>query len=472
MPDISPETALLLARTQFAFTIGFHIVLAAFTIGLAQFLMLLEGMWLWRRQQVWLSLWRYWSKIFALNVAVGVVTGVVMEFAFGTNWSGLASRTGAVLGPMLYMEVLVAFFLEAGFMGVMLFGMGKVRPWVHFMATSIVALGSFFSAFWILAANSWMQTPDGFAIGADGRFRPVDWWAVIFNPSFPWRMAHMVAAALLGTACLVAASGAWHLLRGARHPAARKMFSLAMWMLVVMAPLQIVLGDLHGENTRDHQPVKLAAMEGSWNPPPPGEGEPMRLFALPDMAEQRNRYEVAIPDIGSLYLRHNLSGTIHSLNQYPADERPWVPLVFWSFRLMVGLGLLMTTAGIAGLVVRLRGRLWRARWLHKLMVLMAPAGFVAMLAGWVVTEAGRQPWTVYGLLRTDESASPIAPGLLLGSLATTVTVYLLLFSLGLWFLLRLLAHPPQPDEESAMPEVAQRTGRGTEGSREEESKNE
>ncbi len=457
---MSPETALLLARGQFAFTIGFHIVLAAFTLGLAQFLMVLEGLWLWRKQQVWLSLWRYWSKIFALNVAVGVVTGVVMEFSFGTNWSGLASRTGAVLGPMLYMEVLVAFFLEAGFMGVMLFGMGKVRPWVHFMATSIVALGSFFSAFWILAANSWMQTPDGFVIGAEGRFEPVDWWAAIINPSFPWRMAHMVAAAMLGTACLVAACGAWHLLRDARHPAARHMFSLAMWMLVVMAPLQIVLGDLHGENTRDHQPVKLAAIEGNWNPPPPGEGEPMRLFAIPDMAARRNHYEVAIPDVGSLYLRHNLQGTIHSLNQYPQDTLPWVPLVFWSFRVMVGLGLLMTFAGVAGLVVRLRRRLFYARWLLRLMVLMAPAGFVAMLAGWVVTEAGRQPWTVYGLLRTAESASPVSPSLVLGSLVCIVTVYLALFGLGLWFLLRILSRPPQRDEEGAMPDVARRTGQG------------
>lgn len=457
---MSPETALLLARGQFAFTIGFHIVLAAFTLGLAQFLMVLEGLWLWRKQQVWLSLWRYWSKIFALNVAVGVVTGVVMEFSFGTNWSGLASRTGAVLGPMLYMEVLVAFFLEAGFMGVMLFGMGRVRPWVHFMATSIVALGSFFSAFWILAANSWMQTPDGFVIGAEGRFEPVDWWAAIINPSFPWRMAHMVAAAMLGTACLVAACGAWHLLRDARHPAARHMFSLAMWMLVVMAPLQIVLGDLHGENTRDHQPVKLAAIEGNWNPPPPGEGELMRLFAIPDMAARRNHYEVAIPDVGSLYLRHNLQGTIHSLNQYPQDTLPWVPLVFWSFRVMVGLGLLMTFAGVAGLVVRLRRRLFHARWLLRLMVLMAPAGFVAMLAGWVVTEAGRQPWTVYGLLRTAESASPVSPSLVLGSLVCIVTVYLALFGLGLWFLLRILSRPPQRDEEGAMPDVARRTGQG------------
>lgn len=458
---MNEETALLLARGQFAFTIGFHIVLAAFSIGLAHFLMFLEAMWLWRKQRLWLSLWRYWSKIFALNVAVGVVTGVVMEFAFGTNWSGLASRAGAVLGPMMYMEVLVAFFLEAGFMGVVLFGMGKVRPWVHFMATCIVALGSLFSAFWILAANSWMQTPDGFAVAADGRFVPVDWWAAIINPSFPWRMAHMVVAAMLGTACLVAACGAWHLLREARHPAARQMFSLGLWMLVVMAPVQIVLGDLHGENTRDHQPIKLAAMEGAWDPPPPGEGEPLRLFALPDMQQRRNLYEVAIPDIGSLYLRHNLEGRIHTLNQYPAEALPWVPVVFWSFRVMVGLGIAMAAAGIAGLVVRLRGRLWRARWLQRVMVLLAPAGFIAMLAGWLVTEAGRQPWTVYGLLRTSHSVAPVSPELVLGSLLVTVVVYIALFALGLWFLLKLMSRLPARHEKSAMPEVAERTGKGT-----------
>ena len=457
---MSQEFALLLARSQFAFTIGFHIVLAAFTLGLALFLMFLEGMWLWRRQPVWLSLWRYWSKIFALNVAVGVVTGVVMEFVFGTNWSALSSRAGAILGPMMYMEILVAFFLEAGFMGVMLFGMGRVRPWVHFMATTIVAIGTLFSAFWILAANSWMQTPDGYTLAADGRFLPVDWWAAIFNPSFPWRLAHMTVAALLGTACLVAACGAWHLLRDARALPARKMFSLAMWMLVLLAPLQVVLGDLHGENTRDHQPIKLAAMEGAWDPPPAGEGEPLRLFALPDMQARRNHYEVAIPNIGSLYLRHNLQGRIHTLNQYPAADLPWVPGVFWAFRLMVGLGLLMVATGIAGLVVRLRGRLWQARWLQRVMVLMAPAGFVAMLAGWWVTETGRQPWSVYGVLRTVDSVSPVSGHLVLGSLVATVLVCLLVFALGLWFLLKLMSHLPTEDEPGAAPEVAQRSGKG------------
>lgn len=231
-------------------------------------------------------------------------------------------------------------------------------------------------------------------------------------------------------------------------------------MLVILAPLQVVLGDLHGENTRDHQPIKLAAMEGAWDPPAPGQGEPLRLFALPDMQARRNHYELAIPNIGSLYLRHNLEGRIHTLNQYPREDLPWVPGVFWAFRVMVGLGIVMLAAGIAGLVVRLRGRLWRARWLHRVMVLMAPAGFVAMLAGWLVTETGRQPWTVYGLLRTADSASPVSPQLLIGSLSAVVVVYLAVFSLGLWFLLRLMAKAPQPDEQEALPEVAEKSGRG------------
>lgn len=457
---ISPETALLLARSQFAFTIGFHIVLAALTIGLAQWLMLLEGLWLWRRQQIYLDLYKYWSKIFALNVAVGVVTGVLMEFQFGANWGELSSRAGAVMGPLMYMEVLVAFFLEAGFMGVVLFGMGKVRPWVHFLATCVVAAGSLFSAFWILSANSWMQTPAGFIIGPDGRFQPVDWWAVIFNPSFPYRLVHMSIAALLATACLVAAVGAWHLLKRPQQPGARRMFSWGLWVLLALAPLQAVVGDLHGENTRDHQPVKLAAMEGSWNPPPPGEGEPLRLFALPDMEAQRNHFEVAIPSVGSLYLRHNLTGTIHSLNQYPPDELPWVPGVFFAFRAMVGLGFLMIFVGVAGLVVRLRGRLWEARWLQRGMVAMAPAGVIAMLAGWVVTETGRQPWTIYGQLLTRESASPIAPSLVLGSFVAIVVVYLLIFALGMGFMLRLFAKPPGGDSPDANPAVAAQTGSG------------
>ncbi|WP_410012252.1 cytochrome ubiquinol oxidase subunit I [Sodalis sp. C49] len=453
-------SALLIARAQFAFTIGFHIVLAAFTIGLALFLTALEGLWLWRRRQVYLDLYRYWLKIFALNVAVGVVSGVVMEFEFGTNWGVFSARAGAIIGPPMFYEVLVAFFLEAGFMGIMLFGMQKVGPKLHFFTTCMVALGSLFSAFWIISANSWMQTPAGFLMDDGGRFHPQDWLAIIFNPSFGYRLAHMLLAAVLGTAFMVAAAGARHLLRDSRNPAARVMFSWALWTVAVAAPLQIIAGDLHGENTLRHQPQKVAAMEGDWDRPPPGAGEPMRLFALPDMTARRNHWEVSIPRLGSLYLRHNLTGTIKSLNEFPPQDIPPVPLVFFAFRVMVGLGLVMALAGIAGVALRWRGALWRARWLQRIMVPLAPAGFIAMLAGWVVTEAGRQPFMVYGLTRTYEGISPVSMALIIASAIAVAMVYLLVFGTGLLFMLRLLAQPPRPGEEGPVPSLARQTGDG------------
>ncbi len=454
------ESLLLIARIQFAFTIGFHIVLAAFTLGLAQFLLVLEGLWLWRRRQVYLDVYQFWLKVFALNVAVGVVSGVVMEFEFGTNWGELSTRAGPIIGPLMFYEVLVAFFLEAGFMGIMLFGLHKVGPKVHFFTTCMVALGSLFSAFWIISANSWMQTPAGFTLGADGRFNPLHWPDIIFNPSFSYRLAHMLLAAILGTAFMVAAAGAWHLLRDAGNAGARLMFSMALWAVAVASPLQIIAGDLHGENTLRYQPQKVAAMEGAWDKPPPGAGEPMRLFALPDMAARRNHWEVAIPHVGSLYLRHNLTGAIKSLNEFPARDIPHVPTVFFAFRIMVGLGLIMTAAGAAGVIVRWRGGLWRARWLQRLMVPLAPTGFIAMLAGWLVTETGRQPFTVFGLMRTAESGSPVSPALVIASTLGVVVVYAGVFGTGVWYLLRLLAHAPQPGEQGPVPSLARRTGSG------------
>ncbi len=454
---MTADSLLVIARSQFAFTIGFHIVLAAFTIGLAHFLMVIEGLWLWSRRPAYLDLYHFWLKIFALNVAVGVVSGVIMEFEFGTNWGTFSTRAGAIIGPLMFYEVLVAFFLEAGFMGIMLFGMGKVGAKLHFFTTCMVALGSLFSAFWILSANSWMQTPAGISLGADGRFQPEAWLDIIYNPSFIYRLAHMLLAAFLGTACMVAATGAWHLLRDHRNPGARIMYSLALWILTIAGPLQIIAGDLHGENTLRYQPQKVAAMEGDWQRPPPGAGEPMRLFAVPDTARGRNRLELSIPRVGSLYLRHNLTGTITSLNEFPRRDIPSVPLVFFAFRLMVGLGLLLTAAGICALVVRCRRHLWRARWLQWFMLALAPAGFVAMLAGWVVTETGRQPFMVYGLVRTGESLSPVSPPLVLFSSAALAVVYLGVFGTGMVYMLRLLRRPPQPGEQGPVPSLARQT---------------
>lgn len=452
------DPALQIARAQFGITIGFHIVLAAFSIGLANFLMALEGLWLWKRQQAYLDLYKFWLKIFALNVAVGTVSGVVMEFEFGTNWGRLSTQAGSIIGPLMFYEVMVAFFLEAGFLGVMLFGMKKVGPKLHFFTTCAVAVGSLFSAFWILAANSWMHTPAGYSIGPDGRFVPEEWLAIIFNPSFPYRFVHMIFAAFLGTAFMVGAVGAWHLLRDAPNPRARIMFSMAMWVVAIVGPLQIIAGDLHGENTLEHQPQKVAAMEGSWNRPAPGEGEPLRLFAVPDMDQQRNHFELAIPHIGSLYLRHNWTGTIQSLSEFPASDLPPVPIVFFAFRLMVGLGLLMATVGIASLIVRTRGRLYTARWLHWVVLPMGPAGFIAMLAGWVVTETGRQPFTVYGLLRTADSSSAQSFSFVMTSTLSILAAYVIVFGIGLLYMLRAMARAPRADEKGPEPSLANETG--------------
>jgi cytochrome d ubiquinol oxidase subunit I len=436
------DSALLLARYQFAFTISFHIVLAAFSIGLANYLMVLEGLWLWRKRRVYKDIYVFWLKIFALTVAVGTASGLVMEFQFGMHWSALSRRAGGVLGPLMFYEVMVAFFLEAGFIGVMLFGMNKVGPRLHFLSTCAVAVGSLFSAFWILSANSWMHTPAGFSIGDDGRFVPVDWLAIVFNPSFPYRMVHMSLAAFLGTAMLVGGAGAWHLLRNRAHASARVMFSMALWMAALVGPLQIVAGDLHGENTRDHQPQKLAAMEGSWRRPEAGQGEPLRLFAVPDQVNRINHFELAIPHLGSLYLRHDWTGTIKSLEEFAPQDIPPVAVVFFAFRAMVGIGLLIVALGIASLVLRWRGRLYECRWLLRCSVIMAPAGFVAMICGWIVTEVGRQPFTVYGLMRTVDSHSGQPLSFVAGSTLAIMAVYLMVFSLGLFYLLRAIARLP------------------------------
>ncbi|MBA1204218.1 cytochrome ubiquinol oxidase subunit I [Pseudomonas capeferrum] len=453
------DSALMAARAQFAITIGFHIVLAAFTIGMANFLMVLEAMWLWRRQQVYLEVYRYWLKVFALNVAMGAATGLILEYQFGLNWSRLSTQAGEILGPLMFYEVMAAFFLEAGFLGIMVFGLRKVGPRLHFFATCAVAFGSLVSAFWILAANSWMHTPAGYGIGADGRFIAQDWWRIIFNPSFPYRFTHMILATFLGTATLVAGAGAWQLLRSADTPRARLQLSMALWVIATVTPLQFVVGDLHGKHTLEVQPQKIAAIEGSWTRPPEGAGEPLRLFALPDMNERRNHFEVAIPRIGSLYLRHDLGGTIAALDEFPVQDIPPVPVVFWAFRIMVGLGLLMLGVGAIGLVLRRKRRLYGTRWMHRLCVLTAPAGFLAMLSGWVVTEVGRQPFTVYGLLRTADSLSSVSKEQVLGATLSILAFYLVIFVIGLWVLLRLLREPAHENEPEPQPTIADETGR-------------
>ncbi|MDZ4734916.1 MAG: cytochrome ubiquinol oxidase subunit I [Rhodospirillaceae bacterium] len=432
--------AVLLARIQFAFTVSFHILFPAFTIGLASYLAVLEGLWLLRRRQVYLDLFKFWVKVFALAFGMGVVSGVVMSYQFGTNWGPFADATGPVLGPLLGYEVLTAFFLEAGFLGIMLFGMKRVGEKLHFASTCIVAVGTLISAFWILSANSWMQTPEGHTL-VDGRYLAADWLEVIFNPSFPYRFVHMVLAAYLATAFAVGAVGAFHLLRDRNNESARTMFSMALWMAILVAPLQVVVGDLHGLNTLEHQPAKVAAMEGHWETQA---GAPFILFGWPDMDAEETLHAIEIPKLGSFILTHDWNGTVQGLKDWPADERPNAAWVFWSFRLMIGLGLLMVAMGVAGLVLRWRSSLDRTRWFQRAAIAMGPSGFLAILAGWITTEIGRQPWLVYGLMRIEEGRSPIAAPAVGTSLAAFIVVYFAVFGVGIWYMLKLMAKTPGP----------------------------
>ncbi|WP_312242373.1 cytochrome ubiquinol oxidase subunit I [Pantoea sp.] len=446
------DWVLLLSRGQFAVTMGMHITLAALTLGLAPYLVWFEARWLWGKRPAARNALHFWLKIFALTVAIGAVSGVVMEFQFGTNWAPFSQQVGGIIGPLLFYEVLVAFFLESGLTGVMLFGMGKIRPKIHFVITCLVAIGAFLSAFWILAANSWMQTPVAFQRDGDGPFHPESWLGVLAAPSFPWRFSHMLLASLIAVSFMVAGVAAWRLLHRPSEAAARVMLSASLWFALFAVPVQIVLGDQHGENTLAHQPQKMAAIEGSWHQPPQGEGEPLRLFALPDQQAQRNRLELAIPEVGSLYLRHNFTGHIKSLSEFAPDAIPPVAPVFFAFRIMVGLGVLMLLTSVAAAAQRARGRLYSSRRLYWLLVAMSPAGFIALLAGWVVTEVGRQPWTVYGIVRTAESVSPLPLPWVIASCGGVALIYGVAFSLGMRYFLRYVASPlPQePDVVTAV----------------------
>ena len=447
--------ALMLVRIQFAFTVSAHIIFPAFSIGLASFLAVLNGLWLATDRSVFLDLFNYWKKIFAVAFGMGVVSGIVMSYQFGTNWSVFSDKVGPVIGPLMGYEVLSAFFLEAGFLGVMLFGRERVGPKLHFLATAMVALGTFMSAFWILAVNSWMQTPAGYAINDVGQFIVTDWWAVIFNPSLPYRLVHMVLAAYLTTAFVVGAVGALHLLRNRNEAAARVMFSMAMWMAAIVAPIQIVAGDFHGLNTLEHQPAKVAAMEGHFET---HNGAPLVLFGIPNSAEGRIDYRVAIPNLGSLILTHEWDGTVRGLNEWPEDQRPPVGIVFWSFRIMVGIGFAMLGIGVWSLWTRFRHKLYEAPWLHRAAIVMGPSGFAAVLAGWMVTEVGRQPYTVYGLLTTAASASPITATAVGSSLVAFIVVYFALFGSGTFYILRLMNKSAQADESGLAPNQPIRAG--------------
>ena len=433
----------LLARIQFAFTISFHIIFPAFTIGLASWLAVLEWRWLKTGNVIYAEIYRMWVKIFAVAFGMGVVSGIVMSFQFGTNWSVFADKSGNVLGPLLGYEVLTAFFLEASFLGVMLFGWNRVSPRMHFAATVIVACGTLISAFWILSANSWMQTPQGFRLGEDGLLYPTDWLAVVFNPSFPYRFAHMIVATYLTTAFVVGGIGAFYLWRRKHEKHARVMLGMAMIMAVFVTPTQLLLGDLHGLNTLEHQPAKVAAMEGLWETQ---RGAPLVLFGLPDQEAQTTRYAIEIPKLSSLILTHDLDGEVKGLKEWPRDEQPPVAWVFWSFRIMVGIGMLMILTGVMALVLHLRKRLFTTPWFQYWCMALTPSGFIAVLAGWFVTEIGRQPYIIYGVMRTAEAASPVGSQPIALSLAAFIVTYGVVFGAGVYYIARLIAKGPAAEE--------------------------
>lgn len=436
--------ALDLARIQFAFTVSFHIIFPAITIGLASYLAVLEGLWLKTHEEVYRDLYHFWSKIFAVNFGMGVVSGLVMAYQFGTNWSAFSAFAGSVTGPLLTYEVLTAFFLEAGFLGVMLFGWHRVGPGLHFFATVMVAIGTLISTFWILASNSWMQTPQGHEI-VNGVVVPVDWLAVIFNPSFPYRLLHMAIASFVATAFFVGASAAWHLLRGRDNPAIRKMLSMAMWMALIVAPIQAMVGDAHGLNTLKHQPAKIAAMEGHWDNSS-GEPTPLILFGWPDMEREETRFKIEIPVLGSLILNHSTTEPIPALKDFPKADRPNSTVVFWSFRIMAGLGMLMIFIGLWSAWLRWRKRLYESRAFLKLVLWMGPSGLIAILAGWFTTEIGRQPWVVYGLMRTSDAVSNHSVTQMSITLLMFVLVYFSLFGVGIGYMMRLVRKGPVTHE--------------------------
>ena len=439
------ETALNLARAQFAFTVSFHFIFPAFSIGLASYLAVLEALWLKTGKSVYDNLYRYWIKIFAIVFAMGVVSGIVMSYQFGTNWAVFSDKAGPIIGPLMAYEVLSAFFLEAGFLGVMLFGMNKVGPKLHLLATCMVALGTLISATWILAANSWMHTPAGWIMNDAGQFVPKgSWLAIIFNPSFPYRFVHTVIGAFLTTSLAVGGVGAWHLLKDQKNAGARTMFSMAMWMAALVAPLQILAGDAQGLNTQEYQPAKVMAMEGHFDSY--AGGAPLVLLGIPNVEKRRMDYSLEIPKLSSLVLAHDLNAPLAGLDTIPRRDWPPVTIIFWSFRVMVLLGTAMLGLGLFSLLARMRGKLFEWTLLHRLAVLLGPAGFVAVIAGWVTTEVGRQPFTVYHALRTAESVSPIASPGVTGSLIAFVVVYFAAFVSGAVYILKLMSKPPSSHE--------------------------
>jgi cytochrome d ubiquinol oxidase subunit I len=441
MMDLDP---VLLARIQFAFTISFHIIFPSFTIGLAAYIATLEVLWISTGHERYHRIARFFTKIFAVSFAMGVVSGIVLSYQFGTNWSNFSRVVGNVVGPLIGYEVLTAFFLEATFLGIMLFGWNKVPRPLHVFASIAVAVGTTMSAFWILSANSWMQTPAGYQM-VDGVAIPTDWLEAIFNPSFPYRLAHMVTACYLTTAFVVLAVGARYLVAGRFPEDGRTMMRMAIGLIAIFAPIQALIGDQHGLNTLEHQPAKIAAIEAHWGgeTTSPNAGVPLVLFAIPNEKEERNDYQIAIPRLGSLILTHTLDGTFKGLKEFPPNDRPPVAVPFFAFRVMVGIGLLMIAIGWVGAFLLWRRRLFDSDWYLWPTQFVWPLGFIAVLSGWFVTEVGRQPWIATGILRTLDAASPVTGWQVATTLVLFVLVYGVVFSMGIYYINRLIVKGPQ-----------------------------
>jgi cytochrome bd ubiquinol oxidase subunit I len=438
--DFSPALDhVLLARLQFAFTVTFHIIFPSFTIGLSAFIATLLVRWIATGREHLHRLARFWTKIFAVSFAMGVVSGIVLSYQFGTNWSRFSVVVGNVIAPLIGYEVLTAFFLEATFLGVMLFGWKRVPPWLHVFAAIVVAAGTAISAFWILSANSWMQTPAGHEVRG-GIAYPVDWLAVIFNPSFPYRFAHMLTAAYLTTSLVVLAVGARYLLAQRHIEEGRTMMRMAIGMLAALGPLQLLIGDQHGLNTLEHQPIKIAAIEAHWDGSKPGA---LVLFAWPDERTESNLFEIAIPKAGSLILTHSLDGLFPGLKTVPPADRPPLAPPFFAFRVMVGIGVIIIAAGFAGLWLWWRRRLFDTRWYLRLAAHGWWLGFVAVISGWIVTETGRQPWLAYGILHTGDAVSPVPGASVATTLVLFVLVYGVVFAMGIYYINRLIAKGPE-----------------------------
>ena len=444
MAAMETVDAVMLSRIQFAANISFHILFPTITIALGWVLLFFKLRFLRTGNDAWLSAYFFWVKVFALSFAMGVVSGVTMSFQFGTNWPGYMNTVGNIAGPLLAYEIMTAFFLEASFLGIMLFGRKRVGNGLHMFAVAMVAAGTLISATWIISANSWMQTPAGYTTNEAGQFVPVDWWAIIFNPSFPYRLVHTVLAAFLTTAFAVGAVGAYHLLRDNTNRQARTMFSMAMWMAALVTPVQIFAGDQHGLNTLEHQPAKIAAIEGHYET---HVGAPLILVGIPDDKAEETHFALEIPKLGSLILGHSWDAEIKGLKAFPPDERPPAFLPFWTFRIMVGLGILMLVVGLWSLWARFRKTLFTSTWLHRAALLMGPSGFVAVLAGWYTTEVGRQPYTVYGLLRTSDSLSNVDAEAIGASLLAFIVVYFVVFGAGVFYILRIVSKTPEGEKD-------------------------